>query len=117
MTAPEPEQVDVKRVMHSAGRSNSSPTLPKRTYDALFPILGGLILDFADLTTFGPIGIYFGMLVGGIIGWLISGIYDFSKSGRLLFALLAGLYCTMPGTSFLPLATIISAAARFRQKA
>jgi hypothetical protein len=111
-----PEQVEVKRAERHPEQIPNKPSLAERLYAAIFPILGGLILDFADLATFGPVGIYTGMIVGCTIGWLISGIYDFSRNGRLIFALLAGIYCTIPGTFFLPLATVISAAARFREK-
>ena len=115
MTEP-PEQVEVRRVENPIEQAASKPSLMERFYVAIFPILGGLILDFADLATFGPIGLYAGMIVGCTIGWLISGIYGFSKNGRVIFSLLAGIYCTIPGTFFLPLATFISAAARFREK-
>ena len=76
--------------------------------------MGGLILDFADFLTFGPIGIYFGLIVGGAIGWLMSGVYGFNKNTRLLLAGAAGLYCMIPGTFFLPLATAVSALAKFK---
>lgn len=111
-----PEQVEVKRVETHLEQAANKPSLIERFYKAIFPIIGGLILDFADLATFGPVGIYTGMIVGCTIGWLISGIYEFSRNGRLIFSLLAGIYCTIPGTFFLPLATVISAVARFREK-
>ena len=114
--AEKPEKVDVKRVRKLARRPPAEPGLPQRLYNAVFPILGGLILDFADLATFGPIGIYTGMIVGGVIGWLISDIYGFSKSGRTICSVLAGLYCMVPGTFFLPLATVVSAVARFNRR-
>ena len=110
------EHVEVKRRTGSPEREIPDPALLKRSYNAFFPIIGGLILDFADLATFGPIGLFGGMFVGSLIGWLISGIYDFSPKGRLIYAFLAGLYCTIPGTFFIPLATIVSALARFRAK-
>ncbi len=111
-----PEQVEVKRVENPIEQAVKKPSPMERLYVALFPILGGLILDFADLATFGPIGLYAGMIVGCTVGWLISGIYGFSRNGRVIFSLLAGIYCTIPGTFFLPLATVISAMTRFREK-
>lgn len=111
-----PEQVEVRRVENPIEQAASKPSLMERFYVAIFPILGGLILDFADLATFGPIGLYAGMIVGCTIGWLISGIYGFSRNGRVIFSLLAGIYCTIPGTFFLPLATVIAVVARFREK-
>ena len=109
-----PEQVEVRRVEEPVEQV-AQPSLMERFYVAFFPILGGLILDFADLATFGPVGIYAGMIVGCTIGWLISGIYGFSRKGRMILSLLAGIYCTVPGTFFLPLATVVSAVARFQK--
>ncbi len=114
--AESPEQVEVKRVETQVEQAPNKPSLIGRLYAVIFPILGGLILDFADLATLGPVGLYMGMIVGCTIGWLISGIYDFSRKGRLMLSLLAGIYCTIPGTFFLPLATAISAVARFRER-
>jgi len=110
-----PEKVEVKRIEKRHERRPVSNSLYGRFYNAIFPVLGGLILDFADLATWGPIGLYAGMVVGVIIGWFISGIYGFSKNGRLICSVLSGIYCTIPGTFFMPLATFIAATSRFRQ--
>ncbi len=110
--ANETEKVEVKRIEQSQ-QNTAEPTLFERFYVAIFPIIGGLILDFADLATFGPIGIYLGMAVGCTIGWLIGGIYEFSNKSRIIFTLLAGIYCMIPGTFYMPIATVISAVARF----
>lgn len=99
-----PEQVEVKRVLPQDG--SVRPGLWQRYRKALLPIVGGVILDCADLATYGPAGLYTGMIVGCTVGWLISDFYAYSKQGRLIFAILAGVYCTTPGTFFLPLATI-----------
>jgi hypothetical protein len=110
-----PEQVEVKRIENSDEQVPVTSGLYGRLYNAFFPLIGGLILDFADLATFGPVGLYLGFIVGGIVGWLISGIYGFSKNAKILCTIIAGIYCTIPGTFFLPLATFIAAIARFRQ--
>lgn len=100
----EPEQVQVKRVLSPV--QPAKPGFWKRYHKAVFPILGGVILDCADLATYGPAGLYTGMIVGCTLGWFISEYYDYSKKGRVVFAILAGVYCTAPGTFFLPLATL-----------
>jgi hypothetical protein len=92
---------------------SEKPSLLYRLHQALGPLAGALILDVVDFTTFGPIGIVLGLVVGVPIGWWISSIYGFSPLSRALFATLAGLYCTVPFTEVLPLATLISASARF----
>jgi hypothetical protein len=72
-----------------------------------------MILDAADFFTFGPLGRVTGLFIGMPIGWWICSIYGFSTPSRLLCATLAGVYCMTPGTELIPLATMISAAARF----
>jgi hypothetical protein len=99
-----PKQVEVKRVL--TPRQSVRARLWQRYRKAVFPILGGIILDGADLATYGPAGLYTGMIVGCTVGWIISDFYDYSKQGRVVFAILAGVYCTTPGTFFLPLATL-----------
>jgi len=111
--AEEPEKVEVKQVRRQPPQKSQQSTLYKRLYNAIFPVIGGLILDLTDLATFGPIGLYFGFLLGAAIGWLVGSIYGFSTRTRLFWTILAGIYCMVPGTAFFPLATIISAAARF----
>jgi hypothetical protein len=87
--------------------------LLERLNDALGPIAGGIILDVVDFATFGPIGLFIGWIAGGLTGWWIGSIYKFSTRGRILLAIAAAAYCSAPGTEFLPLATIVSAIARF----
>lgn len=102
-----PEQVKVKRI-RPAQKPCRGAASSQRSYRALFPILGGIILDCADLATYGPMGLFTGMIVGFTVGWLISDFYGYSRKGRVVFSLLAGIYCTIPGTFFLPLATIFA---------
>lgn len=88
------------------GAGNS---LLERLYRAFGPIVGGLILDYTDLVTFGPAG----PVVGFAVGYWVSRMYGFSSTGRVIFAILSGIYCGIPFTNLIPLATIISCAARF----
>jgi hypothetical protein len=79
-----------------------------RTFEALGPVAGGIALDLVDLASFGPVGIFTGLGVGGLLGWYLSGIYGYSRSTRRWAALAAAVYCAMPMTEPLPLATILS---------
>ena len=87
--------------------------LVHRLHRAFGPLAGGLLLDGVDLATFGPFGIG-GLFIGAFVGWWISALYGFSGKVRLFWALVAGIYCLTPATELLPLATIVSAIARFR---
>lgn len=92
----------------------ADPDVATRIHHAIGPVMAAMILDFADLVTFGPIGLIAGAAVGASIGYWVSGISGFSREGRLRWAALAALYCTFPLTELVPLATIIAAAGRFR---
>jgi hypothetical protein len=85
----------------------------RRLHRAIGPIAGAMILDAADFVTFGPLGLYAGALVGVTVGWWVTGFYRFSQSSRLFWAVMAAVYCTVPMTELLPIATVMSATARF----
>ena len=97
--------------------SAESETLLLRLHRALGPVAGGLILDFVDLATPGPVGVLGGFLVGGLAAWWITSIYELDTRLRVFFALAGMLYVALPLTALLPLATIISACARWQPRA
>ena len=76
------------------------------------PMLAGLAIDAVDLMTFGPIGIYAGMFVGGAVGYWLAPAIGFPPKGRWLSALMTGIYCTMPITGFIPAAAIAAGLSR-----
>ena len=87
--------------------------LIERLQRAFGPLAGGMILDLVDLSTYGPFGVG-GFFIGSLIGWWICSIYRIKTSTRLFLALLSGIYCLLPLTEFIPLATLLSAFVRFR---
>lgn len=87
--------------------------MSERLYFALGPLAGCMLLDLADFLTFGPIGLLIGVPVGGAIGWWLGSMYGFGRTGRTILAILSGIYCTIPFTELLPIATIVGAVARF----
>ena len=91
----------------------AKPSPTQRLHHALGPIAGAMILDASDILTFGPLGIYAGALVGGCVGFWLTGLYRFSMPARLLWSAAAGIYCSIPFTEMLPIATLISACHRF----
>ena len=104
----------------SSGSTTGVPrrreALLRRSYRALGPLAGGMILDFVDLATFGPLGLALGLPVGIAVGWWICSIYELSWQVRFLVVVVAGIYCMAPFTGALPLATLISAIARFQPR-
>ena len=94
-------------------QSQRPDSLIERLHRAFGPLVGGMLLDLVDLTTFGPYGLG-GFFIGALVGWWICSIYNMTTSTRLCLALLAGIYCLLPLTEFIPVATLISAFIRFR---
>ena len=113
MEEPNQDQPEISAAEMEAILERETQMLLRRLYRAFGPIVGALVLDFADFVSFGPIGIYLGFALGSSIGWWVSSFYRFSRRGRYTWAIIAGIYCTVPCTEVLPLATIISAVARF----
>lgn len=107
------EQSEKPALPVEKSQSGSRPPLIERLHRAFGPLVGGMILDLVDLSSFGPLGIG-GFFVGGLTGWWICSIYNVATSTRLTLALLAGIYCLFPLTEFIPVATLISAFIRFR---
>jgi len=111
----------MKRVVEEPERGGSAKSTIEgstsdvfsRLYRALGPVLGALLLDFADLATLGPLGLYLGFPIGAAVGWWMSGMYRLKTPGRTVIATLAGVYCMMPATNLLPVATTLSALGRF----
>lgn len=62
--------------------SDQPERLHARLHRALGPIGGGLLLDFLDLTSYGALGLYGGFALGGLVGWWLGGVYEFSREGR-----------------------------------
>lgn len=84
-----------------------------RAERAFGPVAVGLIMDLVDFSTFGPMGLYFGLLAGGSLTWYLCGLYDMPRRRRWPWVLAAGLYCTIPFTEFVPVATLIGACVRY----
>ncbi len=70
------------------------------------PMIAGLAIDGLDLMTFGPIGLYGGLLLGGGVGYWLAPTLGFPPKGRWIAALMTGIYCTIPLTGFIPAAAI-----------
>jgi hypothetical protein len=113
-------EVEVERLPDERDRASSSgragsdgppfPILPRPT---MGPILAGVILDGVDLLTQGPWGVPLGLLVGGSVGYYLARRQGFSGSTCLGLGFLAGLYCALPFTARLPLATLVGVYSRF----
>lgn len=88
------------------------PSLLTRLNRSLGPIAAALILDSVDLITFGPLGLI-GLFLGFGVGYWLGVVNGFQTKGRFICAVLSGIYCLIPLTAPFPVATIISAIARF----
>lgn len=113
----EPREILEPEVLPPVGRSGPAPggappPTWKRAQRAFGPILAGAFLDLIDLTTMGPAGFF----IGAVVGYWMGSSFELPLRTKLLLALGAGYYCMMPGTRALPLATLVGAYVRFREK-
>lgn len=92
-------------------QQSSSRKLSRYNY-AFGPVGAGLIIDAADFVTFGPIGLALGFPTGAAAGYWLARSLRLETNASLICALLAGVYCTIPGTELLPLGTLVGALVR-----
>lgn len=97
-----------------AATSGNGP-LFERLQFAFGPLAAGILLDIADFATFGPAGLFCGFLIGAPLGWWLASCHRLPFDWKVLCAVLAGVYCTVPFTEFVPLATLVTAFVRYHQ--
>ena len=105
--------------METPGQPEPSPppSQIQRLNRAFGPVVAGLVIDLVDLATFGPIGLVLGLPIGAAAGYWMGRCLGLPTKASLLCALAAGIYCTLPGTEMLPIATLIGAGARYFESA
>lgn len=104
-------EVEVERLPEREGPPGTSRSgTGARFRSALAPVLAGLVLDLVDLATFHPVA---GLLLGALCGSQLLRHLDLRPSSRALAILACGVYCALPVTTFLPLATLLGAASRY----
>ena len=99
--------------METPAPAQPKPTQAQRLNRAFGPVVAGLIIDFVDLATFGPMGMYLGLPIGAFAGYWMGRALGFERKPSLLCALAAGIYCMIPGTEMIPIATVVGALARY----
>ncbi len=99
-----------------AGPPRGDPKLRVRRLNRAFgPVVAGMIIDGVDFVTFGPIGLICGFPLGGLAGYWLGRCLGFDREMSIYCGLIAGVYCTIPGTELLPLGTLIGAYARYEE--
>ena len=97
---------------------NLDSPVPKRTLRrlnyALGPIGAGMMIDAVDFITYGPIGLILGLPVGAAAGYWLGRSMRLESHMCWICAVVAGIYCTIPGTELLPLGTLVGALVRFQ---
>lgn len=88
------------------------PGVGTRVMHGCAPMWAGFFIDIVDFSTFGPFGLALGWLIGGAVGWWLAPMLGFPPRSRLIAAVIAGVYCAIPMTEFLPLASFAAGVAR-----
>jgi len=77
------------------------------------PMLGGLFLDVADSLTGLGLPPKVSLVVGAVAGYWVAGAMGLPFKKRLLIAAVGAVYCSVRGTQFLPLGTLVGLLSRF----
>jgi hypothetical protein len=72
------------------------------------PILTALAIDLADLAMIGPTGLVAGFWVGAALTSLLTISSGVPLRRAAVLSLLAGIYCMLPFTDVVPLATMLT---------
>lgn len=72
------------------------------------PLVAALAIDLADFATAGPLGLVAGLFVGGLLTLTVSLAAGARPRRAMLLAILGGIYCTVPMTEAVPLATLLT---------
>ena len=106
-------EVEVERLPEREGRRVPARRgLLRRVGHGLGPVVAGIVIDVVDFTTFGAVGLVLGFPLGALCGYWLARELGYSVPARLVVALLSGVYCMYPPTTFLPLATLCGVVAR-----
>lgn len=98
---------------HESAGPPAPPSPLERAWVALGPIVAAALVDLVDLVTPGMAGIVLGALLGTPLGWWLARRAGVSPGRALALGVAAGVYCAVPVTTPLPLATIAAALARW----
>ncbi len=110
---PQVIEVEVERLDPEESEAGAA----SRWGGAIGPVLAGMIIDVLDIATFGATGLYIGFLLGAPAGWYLARRLGLDPKRAFLAAIGSGVYCTIPFTSPIPVATLIGIWARARHSA
>lgn len=113
MDSQEAIEVEVER-LDGSGESQKEDL---RLGQAIGPVISGLIIDVLDLATLGGVWAVLGLLLGVPAGWYFARNLGLDRKRSLYVGLACGVYCAIPFTSPIPLATLIGVWVRARQPA
>ena len=71
-------------------------------------VLGGLMIDVADVITLGGLGGVGGFLVGGLLTFGVCSSQGVSRFRTAALTMAGAVYCALPFTEALPLATLLA---------
>jgi hypothetical protein len=108
-----PALPDSRNLVTSAERRTSDAAASGAA--AWAPLVAAMLLDVADFLSLGPQGVVIGLLVGTALGWRVAATSGLSAKWRLASAAAAAVYCMLPGTELVPLASVLTTALRVRQ--
>lgn len=104
--AQKPLEVEVERLPEGADPERIPPPGPRaaRAARELGPVVAGLLIDVIDLATPAPL---LGLVLGGVLGHYLARAAGARPGQALLVAAAVAVYCAIPVTGRLPVATLV----------
>lgn len=103
------------------GRSGSSARSGSKGRAAgeapLHPLWAGVVIDLLDFAMRGPRGMLLGLPLGLCVGYYVGRRMGLDRGRSLGLGALCAIYCALPGTELIPLATLIGAYRAFSARA
>jgi hypothetical protein len=83
----------------------------------IMAIVGGLMIDVADVITLGGLGGVGGFLVGGLLTFGVCSSQGVSRFRTAALTMAGAVYCALPFTEALPLATLLALVSQLAPRA
>ena len=108
------ERRALKRRERAAKRAAAEARAARRA--GLLPVVGGVIIDVADVVSLGGLGGVGGAMIGALITYGVCSQTQMSRLRTMGLTMAGAIYCALPFTEALPLATLLALVTSFASR-
>lgn len=108
MSKPDQYEPSPKRKRRERANLRARAEVAAARRSPVMAIVGGLMIDVADVITLGGLGGVGGFLVGGLLTYGVCSNQGVSRFRTAALTMAGAVYCALPFTEALPLATMLA---------